>query len=469
MTRADPAPAASARTSERPARRRWLVPMLLRLHFYAGLLVGPFILVSALSGAMYALATPVEKVVYSEQLTAPITGEALPLADQIEAANTHVGPGQTLAAVRPAPHLGETTRVMYDGEDLGESETRAIFIDPATAEVRGDLTTYGTSGALPLRTWIDQFHRSLHLGDIGRHYSELSASWMAIIAVAGIGLWISRARSARTRRDVIRPRLAATARRRTLSWHASGGILLALGMLFLSATGITWSQHAGSNVTELRAALGWTTPVVTTDLSDAPAGEPSGEHAHHGGSAGASGMGAEQVDPAMFDHVLEMGQEQNIDTGLVEIVPPHSEDTAWVVQEIQRSYPTEVDAVAIDVQSMQIVDRVDFEDFGLMAKLARWGVDIHMGTMFGLPNQIIMAVVALGIAAMVVAGYIMWWQRRPVGASRPGRPPARGSLRAAPRWGLALVALAALGVGAMLPLVGISLLVFLAIDLLLHW
>ena len=467
MTRSDLAPDTRPRLTGNAPKRRWLVPLLLRLHFYAGLFVGPFIVISALTGAMYALSTPLEKVIYADELTAPVSSEPLPLADQVAAANSYVGPDETLVAVRPAPEPGDTTRVLYDGTDLGESETRAVFIDPATTEVHGDLTTYGTSGALPLRTWIDHFHRSLHLGDIGRHYSELSASWLAVVAVAGIGLWINRARSVRTRRDVIRPRRSGSGRRRTLSWHASGGIVLAVAMLFLSATGITWSQHAGTNVTDLRAALGWTTPAVATDLT-AETSAPD-EHSHHGASDGdESAAGAGEVDPEMFDHALAIGQEQNIDTGRVEIVPPTSEDTAWVVQEIQRSYPTEVDSVAIDGHSMEVVDRVDFEDYGLMAKLARWGVDIHMGTMFGLVNQVVMALVALSIAAIVVCGYVMWWQRRPTrgGIALGGRAPAPGTLRVAPWWGVALISLVAIGVGIFLPLVGITLIGFLVIDLL---
>ena len=35
-----------------------------------------------------------------------------------------------------------------------------------------------------------------------------------------------------------------------------------------------------------------------------------------------------------------------------------------------------------------------------------------MGTLFGLVSQIALALLALGIGALVVYGYIMWWRRR---------------------------------------------------------
>ena len=87
---------------------------------------------------------------------------------------------------------------MFADPALGESESRAIFINPANAEVRGDLTVYGTSGVLPSGTWIDQLHRNLHLGDAGRYYSELAASWLWVIALAGLALWLTKPRRKNT-------------------------------------------------------------------------------------------------------------------------------------------------------------------------------------------------------------------------------------------------------------------------------
>lgn len=461
----------STPSDDRPPRRRsnpWFGQLLRRLHFYAGILIGPFILIAALSGALYALSPQLEKIVYSEELTATSVGPALPLADQVTAANTVVGDSGRLGAVRPAPVPGATTRVMYDDPNLGESESRAIFIDPATAEVKGDLTVYGTSGALPLRTWIDQFHRSLHLGDVGRYYSELAASWLGIVAAAGLCLWVIRARKMRRATALLHPSRKHTGLRRTFSWHASVGVWAAIGMLFLSATGITWSQLGGENVTKLRAALSWETPAISTEVGAGTAAAHENAHHHGGGDSSAELVGPD-IDPADFDMMLAMARGVNVNTGLVEILPPADEDSAWVVQEIQRSFPTEVDAVAFDPQTMEVTDRVDFADYGVAAKLARWGIDLHMGSMFGLANQIVLFVLAVGIASMVVWGYVMWWQRRPKHdpSRRFGVKPARGVLASAPWWGMCAVAVVAIGIGVFLPLVGLSLIAFLVIDLLL--
>lgn len=466
MTLTSPAPSADA-DAPPPARRRrsWVGPLLLRFHFYAGILVGPFIFVAAVSGALYALTPQLEQAVYAHQLHAPATDTTLPLADQIDVAEAYIGDQATLSAVRPAPEPGDTTRILFAQDGLAASESRAVFIDPGTGEIRGDLTVYGTSGALPVRTWIDNLHRNLQLGEFGRYYSELAASWLGVVALAGLALWVLRIRKTRAKKDLLRPNPSHRGYRRVFGWHASLGIWVVIGALFLSATGITWSQFAGANVSNLRTSLQWGTPQLSTALG-AEADAPADEHAHHHGAESAP-TGA--ANPATFDAVLAIAQRTNVNTGLVEIKPPAEPGSAWVVREIKSSFPTEVDQMAIDGTTMQVVDRIDFADFSLPAKLARWGIDLHMGAMFGLANQIVLFLTAVSIAGMVVLGYLMWWKRRPARAPQRlvGSPPPRGALGDAPWWGLAAVAAGTVLIGLWLPLVGWTLLGFVALDVLL--
>lgn len=63
----DPKPAAAVESSQpRPKPQRgWFSGLLLRLHFYAGVLVGPFVLIAAMSGGLYALTPTIEQAVYA--------------------------------------------------------------------------------------------------------------------------------------------------------------------------------------------------------------------------------------------------------------------------------------------------------------------------------------------------------------------------------------------------------------------
>lgn len=458
-----------------PTPTRWGRALLLRLHFYIGVFIGPFLLVAALSGALYALSPQLEKAIYTEALTGTVTEQPLSLDAQVAAAQTATGLDTPPAAVRPA-EPGSTTRVMFTDPALGASAHRGVFVDPGTGEVVGDETVYGTSGSLPLRTTIGELHRSLGLGEPGRLYSELAASWLGVIALTGLGLWVARwrnARAGRRARWLLVPDTATTnTYRRTLSFHAATGVWLGLGFLFLSATGLTWSTYAGANVTELRSTLGWTTPAVdkTLDPTPIPAPAPAAatdEHAEHGDHHDQAAVAGAVSGDGSFDTVLATARDTGIDATLLEIKPSPEAGTAWTVAEIDRTWPTQLDTVAVDPATGQVTDQVRFAEYGTMAKLAQWGVAAHMGVLFGPANQIVLAALALGLAAMVIWGYLMWWRRRPTRATGMtlGSTPARGALRRASLPAVAGIAVVAVALGVFFPLLGISLAAFLALDL----
>ena len=134
--------------------------------------------------------------------------------------------------------------------------------------------------------------------------------------------------------------------------------LAAGGLLFLSATGLTWSRFAGDNIGVLRAHYGWSTPSVKTTLGSAPAPAMAhDEHADHHGHGAMHMTMAPPLDPATFDRVLASARAAGIDAGKLEIRPARSADKAWTVSEIDRRWPTQVDAVAVDPTSLQVVER----------------------------------------------------------------------------------------------------------------
>nr|WP_270238246.1 PepSY-associated TM helix domain-containing protein [Kocuria marina] len=333
-----------AREGARPSHA-WLMALLRRLHFYAGILVGPFLVIAALSGLLYVFTPQLERAVYADALTGTRSEAPWSIDRQVRTAQREIGTDDAPVAVRPAAE-GGTTRVMFADPSLGRSESRGIFVDPGTGRIVGDMTVYGTSGALPLRTTIDRLHRDLLLGEPGRLYSELAASWLGVMAVSGVVLVVlHRRRVGRGRRARVTlvPRPGeANAYRRTRSWHTATGVWLALGFLFLAASGLTWSAYAGENVSQLRSALHWATPKVSTALPGSAQQQGAGdEHAEHHGHQGHQG----HTDPsASFDAVLTAG----LDSQLVEIRPAASRDAAWTVAENDRSWPTQVDSVAVD-------------------------------------------------------------------------------------------------------------------------
>ncbi|KUL22385.1 PepSY-associated TM helix domain-containing protein [Actinoplanes awajinensis] len=440
-----------------PRQPSALGALLLRLHFYAGVLIAPFLLVAALTGLAYTITPQLDSIVYGDELTVAATGgQTRPLAEQIIAARA-VHPGGTLTGVRPGEG-DATTQIDFSSPELDEEHLHTVYVDPYTGATTGQLTTW--FGSTPLKTWLDDLHRNLHLGVTGRHYSELAASWLWVITLGGVVLWWRRLRGNRTAKRLLAPELGAKKGvRRTRSWHAATGLWLTAGLLILSATGLTWSRYAGGNFHEALDAMRGGTPYVSTTVT----GEAAATGGHHGGMVMPGGEAP--VDPAAVDTVLAAARKEGL-TGPVTIAVPGDAATAWTVSQNRALWPVAADSVAMD-STGRVVDRVDFADWPLTAKLTKWGVAAHMGELFGPVNQILLAALAIGLITVIIWGYRMWWQRRPTRVGRQalvGAPPARGNWVNLPLPVIAVGLPIVFALGWYLPLLGVPLLAFLAFD-----
>jgi uncharacterized iron-regulated membrane protein len=420
--------------------------------------VGPFILIAAITGTLYVLTPQLEDMIYRDQLRTSSLGTVQPLADQVKAVRDFIGDEPRLFAIRPSTGPGWNSRIMFSEPGLGESESRAIFVDPITLAIKGDLVVYGTSGILPLRASIDYLHRNLMLGNFGRYYSELAASWLWVAALGGVLLWW-------WKRDVRRNAKANENKHlRTRRLHGQIGIWIAVGLVFLSATGMTWSQLAGGRIDDFRAAVGWITPSVSVALDKpAVAADPHAEHHDHADHQDHDAASATIDYIGQLDAVNLLSRQSGLESPMLEIRLPRNADQAWLVREYDRSWPTQVDTIAIDPRDMQVISRADFATFPIIAKLIRWGIDLHMGVLFGVANQVIMTVLGLALIGTIIYGYRIWWQRRPPAGSTP-----RTLIQSWLYLGISqrfVVVLIAAVIGWTLPMVGLSLLVFLAIDL----
>ncbi|MCC3761977.1 Dyp-type peroxidase [Glycomyces sp. TRM65418] len=426
--------------------------LLLRLHFYAGLFIAPLLLVSAVTGLAYALSYPVEDLLYADLETVEVGEERLSLAAQVNAV-TEAHPDWTVQAVRPAAEEDAATVVLVDDGVVRESGAVAtVHVDPYTGELLGESTSYGSSQAGPVREWISTLHRSLHLGDPGRLYSELAASWLWVVALGGLVLWIARKRRGG---GLLRPRPTGSGRARTLAWHGPVGLWLVAILVFLSATGVTWSRYAGENVGELREALSWATPALSVD---------AGDHAGHDPAAHDHAEGSSAFAVTLLDGVHEAALDADM-RGPLQITLPTGSGTAYLVAETRRSLPLEQDQIVVDTASGApvVAEELRFADWPMMAQVTNVVIAAHMGLLFGLANQLLLAAAMCALIAVIVWGYRMWWQRRPQGGL-VGRPYPRGTLRSLPWPLVAVIVAVAAVVGWCFPMLGLSLAAFVAVD-----
>lgn len=265
-------------------------------------------------------------------------------------------------------------------------------------------------------------------------------------------------------------KVSGRGRTRNLRWHGALGTALALGMIFFTFTGLTWSSVAGTNIGKVRTELNWATPKVTTSLdgSAAPAvKDPHAGHDHAGhdhGSHSATSSSAKLSLAEQSTHVAATAAAE-LRSG-VTLRPPSEAGQAWSVMENRQAYRKDNNSIAVNGDTGEVTARLAFVDWPFAAQATAWMIQLHMGTMLGLPNQIVLGLLAVGIIILVVRGYMLWFQRRPQGqlvADAPTR--ARGAER---RFGLAgiLAVVGMIAYGFFAPVFGVTCLAFVVLSVL---
>ena len=84
--------------------------------------------------------------------------------------------------------------------------------------------------------------------------------------------------------------------------------------------------------------------------------------------------------------------------------------------------PEQERTLYIDQYSGAVLKDISYGDYGAASKAVSYSNSLHMGRYFGLANQVLCALISLGLAAMAVTGCVMWWIRRPARSlGAPGR------------------------------------------------
>jgi uncharacterized iron-regulated membrane protein len=109
-------------------------------------------------------------------------------------------------------------------------------------------------------------------------------------------------------------------------------------------------------------------------------------------------------------------------------------------------------AYTLDPKDGAVLRREGFSDRPLVDRVVSLGISYHEGQLFGVLNQILGLLTALGAATLSISAVVMWWRRRPSGVL--GAPVPLEQAAFAPAL---LVFIGALAV--VFPLLGVSMLI----------
>jgi len=436
--------ATSSATQRYTAAWRW--------HFFAGIVVIPFLLVLACTGLVMLYYTAVQTPVGAHLFVDAGAGEGTAPMQQLAAAQRAL-PGGAAAVYIPPSASDRPARIEFTRDD----KSFAVDVDPYTGAVLRVVDKDGTLYALAHR-----IHGTLLLGKVGDTVVEVVAGLALLMLATGIYMWLQRRGMA--------PVGGTAPRNRWQRWHQRIGLYAAVVLCFFLLSGLAWTDVWGG-----RLVQPWNS-FPAEKLGPAPLSGHSHGAMNHGAHKQVP-WGLEQTPlPASNDVAGHAGHGAHtaIDLDAVErmarelgfgprfrINLPQDANGVYTISRTSMSgeidRPADERTVHVDRHSGEIVAQARFADYPLMAKSMAVGIAVHQGS-FGWWSVALDVLACASVIFLCISGTAMWWLRRPAQARWLPVPPRASTL---PLRSSLTVLLLALGIA--FPLLGAALVAGLVI------
>ena len=437
---------------------------LWRWHFFAGLMVCPFAILLSITGSIYLFKPQIDSYV-EETINAN--------APVLRVAKEPISPDQLvndLLTKYPSAQLKAFT-LAKDNDRSVEIELRHIngqveifWLDHLTGK-----TLESAISDKRFLAVVKDLHGELLLGNRGSYVVELMASWMIVLIITGLYLWLTSSdltanAQSKWRRWFVPQFHMKRARSGYKSLHGVIGIWFTLPILVLLLSGLPWTQLWGSGFKQLQAYMGWqdqpqlNIASVPVEQNGAFANKSSlweissDPHKHHNHSADKTDT--KQINLSPLAIIVESLKQEDLAPPVL-ISPPSGNSQIWSARSMsqQRSERVTINFHPITADELS---RIEFADRHPVRRAVSHGISLHEGVLFGWFNQLLGLLTAVAIIVLSTFGLLIWWLRRPKGqVSAP--PKVTGTVP------LPLILLI-LVMGLLLPAAGISFIVVSVLD-----
>ncbi|PMC34518.1 PepSY domain-containing protein [Bacillus sp. UMB0899] len=435
------------KTEKEKQTRSSLYKTIWRWHFYAGLLIAPFLIILAFTGSIYLYKPQIEHFLYKDLYEVTAQEERISPTTQIEEVKKEY-PHAVVTTYRPGEAENRSSEIGITNHE----ESLTIFSDPYTGNIIGELNNEDR-----IMDKIEEFHGELMAGTIGDRFVELVACWAVILVITGFYLWMPKKKFMLS--GSLFPRFKKGKKILVRDMHAVPAFWIMGGMLFLILTGLPWSGFWGGHFQNFATQTGVGYPpsiyfgnapestIKTKEIADVPWAAENLE-------IPSSEVGG--FIPISIDDVVRVADREGIDPSYTIYLPS---DPAGVYT--LSAYPPKAQdelTMHVDQYTGAVLTDYRFENYGFIGKIVALGVTIHKGTQFGWINQLISLIICWGIIFVAFSGYYLWLIRKKKhDLSAPNAPSSRKVKGF-------LILLIILGI--IFPLVGLSLILVWLIDLL---
>lgn len=389
-----------------------LYSILWRWHFYAGIFAIPFVIILAITGAIYLFKPQIDEFNSAPYRHLSITGEPAPADAQVAAALAAV-PGATLSAYElPREHTDAVNILLNKNH-----EEMRVYVHPQTLQVLAIKTNNN-----PLLRYAHDIHGELLMGRCGSILVELAACWAIVLVLTGIYLWWPH--NAKGLAGVLYPRLSFKGRLFWRDLHSVSGIWISFFVLFLLISGLPWAFVWGNALNEVRELTG--TTATKKDWAIA------GQH-HHDATGETVPSAVVANDAKKLPLAIIVKKAEQLQFAYPVLIKPPTGDsgahlppwikqsaTHWIVSSATQNRTQQADA-EIDSYSGSVLSQSDFSQKQFIDRAVGIGISAHEGQLFGWLNQLLGLLTATGLVVISISGFIMWRKRAPANAL--GAPP----------------------------------------------
>jgi uncharacterized iron-regulated membrane protein len=356
--------------------------LLVKIHLYLGLAASLVVIVIGLTGAILVFEQEVDQALH------PHLWHVMP---QENRASLQSIVDAVVETYRSRTFL--TVEVQHDGDRPYVISTETgfqVFVNPYSSEILGarehTQTFFGLMFAL---------HRTLLAGEIGR--TVVGVVTLLVVFLVGTGLYLWWPRTTARVKSSLSLRWAAGWRRLNYDLHNVLGFYASWYLVVIALTGLVWSFSL------VHDALFWLTASPPPPWKSRPLSTATG-----------TGSGI-TLDEAMrkADDVIPGAAATEV------MLPQRPQDSIRFVKRSPVALnPNAQHFVSLDQYTGAILKVDRYEELSWGATMRLLVYPIHVGTVFGLPTQILAFLVSMVIPLSAVTGFLLWWQKR---------TPSRGS------------------------------------------
>ncbi len=423
-----------------------------RWHFYAGILFAPFLIILAFSGGVYLFKPQIENVMYKDMLTVREVGETPMSTEAIIAKTLKAYPDTTISSVT----LPDSPSASYKMSAIRNGAPTTMYVDPYTGNVLGMLDTSKTFSA-----FFKKLHSELVIGGtVANRLVELAACWAIVLLLTGLYLWWPRGKGAIW--GTVLPRLSKPGSRQF--WrdvHAVPAFWISIVLILIILGGLPWSGIMGPRIDKLANSTNTNAPNFAYSFGAKPESVTVASDIAEDLPWAAESLPVPESAPGGYmklgvDDAALIADTKNVAKPYT-LTLPNGDKGVYTISTAHAT-PGNSATLHVDAYSGAVLTDVRFADYGVLGKLITYGIAFHEGRLFGWPNQLLGLIACLGLILVAISSYVMWKKRKPDGKLGAPSNPKNKKVTI----GVLVIMLIC---GAIMPLVGISILIVLVLDL----